>query len=56
MVRHQWIVGLRNQLSSLAGECDSAAAINGAKLSEYDRYKIQKTLGDLIEYIDDRIA
>ena len=56
MVRHKWIVGLRNKLSSLAGECDSAAAIEGSKLSEYDRYKIQKSLRDLIEYIDDRIA
>lgn len=37
MVRHKWIVGLRNKLGSLAMECDSVAAIEDCKLTEAER-------------------
>lgn len=55
MIRHKWIINLRNKLSSLAMECDSCAAIDDAQLSEYERYKIQKNLRDLVNYIDSQL-
>lgn len=55
MIRHKWIVGLRNKLSSLAMECDSCAAIEGSKLSSSEREKIQEDLRKIINYIDNKI-
>lgn len=55
MIRHKWIISFRNKLSSLAMDCSSAAAIEGSKLSEYERYKLQKNLCDLVEYIDKQL-
>lgn len=55
MIRHKWIVGLRNKLSSLAMECDSCAAIEGSKLSTLEREKIQGDLRKIIDYIDKKI-
>lgn len=55
MIRHKWIVGLRNKLSSLAMECDSCAAIEDSKLTPSEREKIQKELKKIIGYIDYRI-
>ena len=56
MIRHKWIVGLRNKLSSLAMECDSAAAIEGSKLTLSEREKIQSDLRKIIEYIDKKLG
>lgn len=55
MIRHKWIVDLRNQLSNLAGECDSSAAIVGSKLSGTERAFIKDRLRSTIKYIDDKI-
>jgi hypothetical protein len=55
MIRHKWIVGLRNKLSSLAMECDSCAAIEGSKLSTSEREKIQGDLRKTINYIDKQL-
>ena len=55
MIRHKWIVGLRNKLSSLAMECDSCAAIEGSKLSTSEREKIQEDLRKIIDYIDKKL-
>ena len=55
MIRHKWIVGLRNKLSSLAMECDSCAAIEGSKLSASEREKIQEDLRKIIDYIDKKL-
>ena len=55
MIRHKWIVGLRNKLSSLAMECDSCAAIEGSKLTTSEREKIQGDLRKIINYIDNKI-
>ena len=55
MIRHKWIVGLRNKLSSLAMECDSCAAIEGSKLSSSEREKIQGDLRKIINYIDKQL-
>ena len=56
MIRHKWIVGLRNKLSSLAMECDSCAAIEDSKLSISEREKIQGDLRKIIDYIDKKIS
>ena len=56
MIRHKWIVGLRIKLSSLAMECDSAAAIEGSKLTSSEREKIQNDLRKIIEYIDKKLG
>lgn len=55
MIRHKWIVGLRNKLSSLAMECDSCAAIDGSKLCASEREKIQGDLRKIIDYIDKKL-
>ena len=55
MIRHKWIVGLRNTLSSLAMECDSCAAIEDSKLTTSEREKIQGDLRKIIDYIDNKI-
>ena len=55
MIRHKWIVGLRNKLSSLAMECDSCAAIEGSKLTTSEREKIQGDLRKIINYIDKQL-
>jgi hypothetical protein len=55
MIRHKWIVGLRNKLSSLAMECDSCAAIEDSKLTTSEREKIQGDLRNIINYIDNKI-
>ena len=55
MIRHKWIIGLRNQLANLAMECDSCAAIEGSKLSEAEREKIQSSIRKIINYIDKQL-
>lgn len=55
MIRHKWIVSLRNKLSSLAAECDSCAAIEGARLSRNERKELQEMLRKVVNYIDDKI-
>ena len=54
MIRHKWIVGVRNQLASLAMECDSCAAIDGSHLTETERRIIQEHIKCAVEYIDGR--
>ena len=55
MVRHKWIVELRNKLSSLAMECDSCVAIEGSKLTATEREKIQEDLRKIVAYIDKKL-
>lgn len=55
MIRHKWIVGLRNKLSELAMECDSAAAIEGAKMTSAEREHIKNKLKEVVNYIDERV-
>ena len=54
-IRHQWTLKVRNQLASLAMECDSAAAIEGAKLTAAERQALQQKLRDTVFWIDNRI-
>ena len=55
MIRHKWSVGLRNKLASLAGEVDSCAAIEGARLTREEREELKKSLLKTVEYIDKKI-
>lgn len=52
MIRHKWIIGVRNQLSSLWMECDSCAAIEGSCLTTTEREKLKSYLEKAIKYID----
>lgn len=56
MIRHKWSVGLRNKLASLAGETDSCAAIEGAKLTKQERREIKEALMKVVNYIDNKIC
>lgn len=55
MKREKWILKVRNTLASLAMECDSAAAIEGAQMTKNERKELQNKLRDALEWIDDRI-
>lgn len=55
MKRTKWSVGLRNQLSSLAMECDSCAAIEEAKMSSSERDELQTLIRKAITWIDNKI-
>ena len=52
MVRHKWILKVRNQLASLAMECDSCAAIEGAKMNSVEREALQEHLRECVRWID----
>lgn len=55
MIRHKWIIGLRNKVAVLAQECDSCAAIEGAKMSSKEREELQNLLSKVVSYIDKRL-
>lgn len=56
MIRHKWILGVRNQLASLAGECDSCAAIEGARMTSVERDALQQKLRDVVYWIDKKLG
>ena len=55
MIRHKWIIGMRNQLANLAMECDSAAAIEGSQLSPTERERIQSSIRKVVNFIDNHL-
>ncbi len=55
MKRTEWIVGMRNKLSMMAMECDSAAAIERTRMSRAEREALQKMLREATDWIDKRI-
>ena len=55
MIRHKWIVGMRNNLSDLWMECDSCAAIEGAKMTSSEREELKKMLKKTVDWIDKKI-
>ncbi len=55
MKRDGFSVGLRNELSELAMQCDSCAAIEGAKMTPNERKTIRDSLRSIVNYIDERI-
>lgn len=56
MIRHKWILKVRNQLAILAGECDSAAAIEGARMTESEREELQTRLRNAVGWIDSKLG
>ena len=56
MKRDKWILKVRNQLASLAMECDSAAAIEGARLTSAERSALQQRLRDDVAWIDKKLG
>lgn len=56
MIRHKWILKVRNQLASLAMECDSCAAIEGARLTSAEREALQQRLRDDVAWIDKKLG
>lgn len=56
MKRHKWILKVRNTLAGLAMECDSAAAIEGAKMTPGEREALQNELRTTIKWIDKRLG
>lgn len=56
MKRTEWSVELRNKLSSLAMELNSATAIEDANMTEAERTKIKYWLSSAVKYIDKKIA
>jgi hypothetical protein len=55
MIRHKWIIGVRNKLATLWGECDSCAAIEGARMTKSEREKLQSILERAVRYIDKQL-
>ncbi|SEA80125.1 hypothetical protein SAMN04487851_11479 [Prevotella sp. tc2-28] len=56
MKKEKWILKVRNQLASLAMECDSAAAIEGAKMTPGEREDLQNKLRDAYRWIDKKLG
>lgn len=55
MKREKWILGVRKKLYDCHMECDSAAAIEGAKMTPSEREELKKLLRKPLEWIDKRI-
>ena len=55
MIRHKWIVGVRNKLYNMMLECNSAAAIEGARMNKVERQAMQEKLRELVSWIDENI-
>lgn len=55
MIRHKWIVGVRNKVSSLSMECDSAASIEGSRLTALERRELKEKFRDIVNYIDKKV-
>lgn len=56
MIRHKWILKVRNQLATLAMECDSAAAIEGSKLTSAERSALRQRLRDDVAWIEKKLG
>ena len=56
MKRDKWILKVRNTLAGLAMECDSAAAIEGAKMTQGERAKLQNDLRAIVRQIDKKLG
>ena len=55
MIRHKWSVNMRNKLSDLWMQCDSCAAIEGAKMTPSEREELKKMLRKAVDWIDKKI-
>ncbi len=55
MKRTKWIVGVRNKLIDFIMECESCAAVEDTRMTEYERKQLQKLLTKAREWIDKKI-
>ena len=55
MERNKYSIKVRNEIANLAGWCDSAAAIEGARMTAAERQALQQKLRDTVHWIDSRI-
>ena len=56
MVRHKWILKVRNQIANFIGECNSPAAIEGARMSNSEREELKGKLSDICRWIDNKLG
>lgn len=56
MIRHKWSLKVRNQLASLAMECDSCAAIEGARMTQPEREELQYKLHKVVSWMDKKLG
>ena len=56
MERNKYSIKVRNEIANLAGWCDSAAAIEGAKMTESERQELQQKLRDTVSWIDKKLG
>ena len=56
MKRNKYSIKVRNEISTLAGWCDSAAAIEGAKMTEAERETLQQKLCDVRDWMDEKLG
>lgn len=52
MVRHKWLIQTRNKLANISSEFNSAAAIEGAKMSSSERKFCFDEITKVINFID----
>ena len=55
MERNKYSIKVRNEISTLAGWCDSAAAIEGAKMTEKERSALRQNLRDIVYWMGERM-
>jgi hypothetical protein len=55
MIRNKFTLELRNELTTLVMNLDSAAAIEGAKVTTKEREELKKMLKKARDYVDRRI-
>lgn len=55
MERNKYSIKVRNEISTLAGWCDSAAAIEGAKMTDAERETLQQKLRDVVDWMDKKL-
>lgn len=51
MERHRWTIKVINTLGELMMECDSAAAIEGAKMTPQEREKLRELMKKARNYV-----
>ncbi len=56
MKREKWILKVRNTLAGLAMECDSCAAIEGARMTSAEREELQTRLRNAVSWIDAKLG
>ena len=56
MEKNKYRIKVRNEISNLAGWCDSCAAIEGAKMTDAERSALQQKLCDIVYWMDKKLG